>query len=160
MLIIAHRANMNGPSPAENRPDYIQKALDAGFLVEVDVWGKELDEKSEFVWLGHDAPVYQVSIYWLLKEGLFVHCKDLAALWHCKALGVEHYFSHNRDDVVLTSSNYFWTYPDSNIKLCKDSIPVIFGKNTLWKEEILSEVAGICTDYAVHYDALFNQGAV
>ena len=35
MILIAHRGNIDGPSEMENHPDHIQKALDAGFNVEV-----------------------------------------------------------------------------------------------------------------------------
>jgi hypothetical protein len=160
MLIIAHRGNLEGPSPQENKPEYIQKALDYGFIVEVDVWGIDCNSNN-MIWLGHDGPHYPKQFEWLLKPGLFIHCKDIAALWHCKELGVKHYFSHDKDKAVMTSSGYFWTYPDNNIELTKFSIPVIFSKkDSLWGVQSLSQVAGICTDYPVHYDALFNQGAI
>ena len=38
MILISHRGNINGPNPEmENNPEYIQKALDLGYDVEVDV---------------------------------------------------------------------------------------------------------------------------
>ena len=40
----------------ENSPDYIQKAIDKGFHVEVDVWSFEDDG----YWLGHYEPQYHV----------------------------------------------------------------------------------------------------
>ena len=38
MILISHRGNLNGTSPFENHPEYIQKALLKGFDVEIDVW--------------------------------------------------------------------------------------------------------------------------
>lgn len=161
MLIIAHRGNLEGPNPAENRPDYIQKALDAQFMVEVDVWGGPNYYASKpKVHLGHSAPTYEVPASFLNKEGLFVHCKDIEALHWCKVLNVKHYFFHDKDKAVLTSSGYFWTYPDPETTLTEYSIPVIFSKKTIWKHDELRQVAGICTDYAVHHDTVFNHSAV
>ena len=38
MLLIAHRGNINGPDKAkENHPDYINKAIEAGYNVEIDI---------------------------------------------------------------------------------------------------------------------------
>ena len=53
MILIAHRGNIDGPSEMENHPDHIQKALDAGFHVEVDAW--VIDGE---IFLGHDEPQY------------------------------------------------------------------------------------------------------
>jgi len=47
---ISHRGNLAGPMPEfENRPDYIDNALDLGFDVEVDLWSYD----NKF-FLGHD----------------------------------------------------------------------------------------------------------
>ena len=39
MKLISHRGNFKGKEPLnENHPDYIRKAIDHGFEVEIDVW--------------------------------------------------------------------------------------------------------------------------
>jgi hypothetical protein len=50
MIIISHRGNLYGPDKEnENKPDQIQKVLNLGYYVEIDVWF--IDEK---LYLGHD----------------------------------------------------------------------------------------------------------
>ena len=56
MILISHRGNIDGPnSKLENNPTYIDRALDKGFNVEIDLW---VYEKEFF--LGHDEPTYLV----------------------------------------------------------------------------------------------------
>jgi hypothetical protein len=51
-MIIAHRALLNGPNKAlENQPSSIEKAIELGFYVEIDVWS--VNHKW---FLGHDKP--------------------------------------------------------------------------------------------------------
>ena len=39
MIYIAHRGNLAGPnSDDENKPEYLLKAINAGFYVETDLW--------------------------------------------------------------------------------------------------------------------------
>ena len=55
--IIAHRANLNGPNSAEeNHPASIDRAIDQGFDVEVDLWF--LDGKY---FIGHDNPDHEIN---------------------------------------------------------------------------------------------------
>lgn len=50
-IVIAHRGNISGPDPEqENKPEYLQAALDKGYDVEVDVWGSYQDNVW---WAGH-----------------------------------------------------------------------------------------------------------
>jgi hypothetical protein len=50
MILISHRGNINGiESNNENNPEYIQKALDLVYNVEVD-----LRIKDNKLYLGHD----------------------------------------------------------------------------------------------------------
>ena len=45
MILISHRGNLSGINKeSENNPNYIKKAMDSGFDVEVDIWFK----KGEF----------------------------------------------------------------------------------------------------------------
>ena len=59
--LISHRGNLNGVNPdRENSPSYIQKAIFAGYDVEIDVrWW------NDGIWLGHDTPDWEVPISFL-----------------------------------------------------------------------------------------------
>ena len=75
MKIISHRGNINGPVPEkENRPSYIDSAIQLGYDVEVDL--RIID--NDF-WLGHDEPQYKVELPWMLlrKDKIWFHCKDI-----------------------------------------------------------------------------------
>ena len=57
MILIAHRGNISGPNPEmENRPEYVKKAIDLGYNVEVDVW-----YENNQLFLGHDGPQYKIK---------------------------------------------------------------------------------------------------
>ena len=76
MKLIAHRANTNGPDASiENDPKQIDKCIEQGYDVEIDV---RYDPKTERLWLGHDTPDYPVTWWWLAgrADHLWIHCKD------------------------------------------------------------------------------------
>ena len=58
MIIISHRGNLYGPDKEnENKPGQIQKVLNLGYYVEIDVW--LFDWK---LYLGHDMKqIYHFS---------------------------------------------------------------------------------------------------
>ena len=61
MIFIAHRGNLNGPNKEmENKPEYILKALNKDFYVEIDVW-----YINNSFFLGHDNPDYKIDIEFL-----------------------------------------------------------------------------------------------
>ena len=108
MVLISHRGNLNGKIPElENTLEYINKALKAGYDVEVDVW---LNSYDQFC-LGHEAPQpgylspygdSLVEVEFLKRNGLWCHAKNISAL---NAMVKEdiHCFWHQKDDVTLTS---------------------------------------------------------
>ena len=50
MVLISHRGNINGPIlEMENKPDYIDKAINLGYEVEIDVW-----YENDKLWLEDD----------------------------------------------------------------------------------------------------------
>ena len=56
MILIAHRGNIDGPNPElENSLQYIDKAIDSGYNVEVDIWGSLVEGlyslSKFFLWL-------------------------------------------------------------------------------------------------------------
>ena len=93
MRFISHRGNIDGKRVAlENSEVYIKKALDKGYDVEIDVW--YLDHSF---WLGHDTPKDAVSETFLKHPNLWIHAKNIAALYHLKD-GPNNVFFHNNDD--------------------------------------------------------------
>lgn len=146
MLLISHRGNIDGKnSNLENSPEYILKAIQAGYDVEVDLWvdGAKLA-------LGHDEPQFNINLDWLIefKDRLWIHCKNLEAvsfLNTCNHSEELNYFWHEDDKVTLTSQNYIW----ANI-----------GQQPLWGSiavmpEILnddvSKCLGVCSDVVIKY---------
>lgn len=143
MILISHRGNLDNPNPEkENHPDYIKKALQSGFNVEIDVWSID----NQF-YLGHDKPQYPVHINFFYNQEVnnykhnnyWCHAKNIEALEHLLSIGA-HCFWHQTDDVVLTSKNFLWTYPGKPLGK-KNAIAVM---PEIWDD--IYGVAGICSD--------------
>ena len=143
MILISHRGNINGRNPnLENGQRYCQKAIDAGYNVEIDVHFYD-----GILWTGHDRPQYRVDDDFLLQEEVWCHAKDIMALRRLLELET-HCFFHQNDPVTLTSKGYIWTYPTQ--PLTEKSICV--------KPEVqliaLKHSAGICSDVIEKYTDL------
>lgn len=145
MIIISHRANLNGTDPlTENTVAQIKKVLAMGFHVEVDVWF--VDGK---LCAGHDYAgeevldlIYNKNIYW--------HCKNFEAAKMLWGTGLK-YFIHDKDFASFTSDDFLWTnqkYPMSyrSIAVLPELIPD-------WD---VSKAYGICTDYPLKYQKLYG----
>jgi len=145
--IISHRGNINGPIPSkENRPSYIDCALQLGLDVEIDV--RYIDNNF---YLGHDTADYEISESWILKrkEHLWFHCKDLNSVQALNNLDPSIIkFCHTSDDFVLISNNTTWVH---NLNLNLDSYCVIPLMTSLEIDMFFHvdkrEVHGICTDH-------------
>ncbi len=143
MIIISHRGNLNGPNPLEeNCPDYILKAYQLGYDVEVDVW--RINEK----WcLGHDKPQYEDIHYdFFTKSRMWLHAKNGDAFYALKQDCKCNVFWHTNEDWVITSKGYIWTYP--NKYLYPDSICVM---PEMGFKGNIKACGGICSDYASKY---------
>ena len=143
MILISHRGNINGRNPnLESGQRYCQKAIDAGYNVEIDVHFYD-----GILWTGHDRPQYRVDDDFLLQEEVWCHAKDIMALRRLLELET-HCFFHQNDPVTLTSKGYMWTYPTQ--PLTEKSICV--------KPEVqliaLKHSAGICSDVIEKYTDL------
>lgn len=142
MRLISHRGNIDGPDNLENHPDHIKNALKIGYDVEIDIWNID-----GVLYLGHDAPEYNIRIDFINKDRLWIHCKNVEALEYCKSNRIKNnYFWHQNDDVALTSNGFFWTYPGK--KLTKYSIAVMPEIKTF---ENINISCGICSDYIKKY---------
>jgi hypothetical protein len=136
--LIAHRANLRGPSPAtENSPDAIHNALAQGYEVEVDlrvVMGRFL--------LGHDAGVHEVDPSFMQQPGLLIHCKNYSALRTMKGTQAN-YFWHTDDAYTLTSHGDILINPKSPPMDC--GILLMPELSKFPRTSILA-CAGICSD--------------
>ena len=146
MILISHRGNLNGKQPTnENHPDYILRALIAGFNVEIDVWF--VDGKFK---LGHDEPQYDFpfELFENYYSKLWIHCKNIDAAVALNEFPNEsllNYFFHQEDDITLTSKGYIWAYPGK--QPIKNSIAVMPELN----KDDLTQAIGICSDYIEDY---------
>lgn len=135
MITISHRGNVNGRDlNAENSPHQIITVLNRGFDCEVDLW---YFDGSFF--LGHDKPTYPAGHKLLLTKGLWIHCKNLAALERVPRC--TNFFWHQNDDFTLTSHGYIWTFPKKEV----GKRSVIVDNNKGWRSKY--DCYGVCSDY-------------
>ena len=150
MILIAHRGNTEGPRPEkENHPDYVDKAIELGYDVEVDIWGAF----NTKLFLGHDEPQHQIPPQWIFQRAhqLWLHTKDIAAFYtfsqQVPGLKV---FWHQNDRYTLTTNGFLWTYPGAiltpkSICVMPERVPEVY------TEEDLQNCAGICSDFPGKY---------
>ena len=147
MLYIAHRGNIDGKHPNdENRPEYLQKALDKGYNVETDVWyiGNEY-------YLGHDKPMYKINIKFLENINVWCHAKNYEALLILNKNKQINCFWHQNEDWTITSKGFIWEYPDQSLKCNSprnNTICVMPENNSVDIQHIVRMgYGGVCTDY-------------
>lgn len=117
MVYIAHRGNVNGRVESyENQPAYIDRAIELGYDVEIDMWW--VDGRT---YLGHDEPQYEVDDEWLSQRAdkLWVHCKNVELLNWIRNT-ILYYFWHTNDDYTLISNKMVLVKPGQ--KLIENSI--------------------------------------
>lgn len=143
MIIISHRGNISGNDPSkENHPDYISQALDCGFNVELDFWVHD----NKF-YLGHDNPQYEISESFIHNSKFWIHAKNINAAYYLTDNSYLHWFFHDKDDCVLTSSGFLWTYPGKQLTTKSIAVMPELVKDTY----DLSIAYGICTDFPQNY---------
>jgi len=144
MKIISHRGNINGVViDKENRPSYLDCAIQSGYEVETDI--RYIN--GEY-WLGHDTPDYKINESWILNrtENIWFHCKDLNSTIQLKKLSKDiKYFCHSQDPYVLTSTNHLWVH-DLSLNLDETCIIPLLDENSIinFSNKI---VYAVCTDY-------------
>lgn len=153
MKLISHRGNLRGVNPEkENRPSYIDCAIQLGFDVEIDIRYFNND-----FWLGHDNPDYKVDLNWLekRKNKLWIHCKDLKSATELIKTSINfNIFCHSSDMFVLTSSNHLWVH-NLNDTIDKNCIIPLLSLDDLKNNTHLNPY-GICTDYIYECLKLYN----
>jgi len=140
MKLIAHRGLTQGPDVnLENLPGQILSSLQAGYDCEIDV--SYIDGK----WmLGHDTPDFEVPFEFLEQPGLWIHAKNLKALYQLSKTNLV-YFWHQEDEFTLTSNGYIWTYPGRI--LTDKSIMLLPEWNNPRLENLDLNCYAICSDY-------------
>ena len=143
MRYIAHRGNTEGVKKnLENSPEYVEQALADGFDCEVDVW------YMNGTWrLGHDGPQYGVSLDWLYKPGLWLHCKNIQAYVRLTQFTTINAFWHQEDDYTLTTQRWIWCYPGKNVPSTFKTVcvkPEIY--DTDW-----TQFGAVCSDYVRYH---------
>ena len=140
---LSHRGNIKGPIPdKENRPSYIDCAIQLGYDVEVDI----RFINNEY-WLGHDEPQYKVEELWmnLRKDNIWYHCKDLNSAIELSKSKKFKFFCHTQDDYVITSTGHLWVH-DLSGNINDNCIIPLLDLNSIKKYKHLKPFA-ICTDY-------------
>jgi hypothetical protein len=141
MKLIAHRGLTSGPnSNLENHPDQIMLALNQGYDCEIDLW--ILDNQY---YLGHDAPTYEIDWKFLENRGLWIHAKNIEALYVLGADNRLNFFWHQEDDFTLTSQGHIWTYPGKSIT--NNSVVVLPEWHDPEFKNLDLNCYGICSDY-------------
>lgn len=143
MIFISHRGNIEGPKREnENKPEYIDIALNLGFDVEIDVWVIE-----GVVFLGHDEPQYLLDLKWLHErvERLWIHCKNVGAILFFLDKKEFNFFWHENDLMAITSKHYIWAYPGK--QPIEGSIAVLPELN----DDDVNSCLGICSDFILKY---------
>lgn len=146
MILISHRGNISGKIPKlENSPGYIDRAIQEGYDVEVDVWFK-----GGKWYLGHDEPEHLIDVSYLMNPRLWCHAKNLDALSEMLSYRSIRCFWHQEDDVTLTTDNYIWVYPGKpmtgrSICVMPESVGVSKG------DPYLNGCVGICSDVIKSY---------
>lgn len=144
MLTISHRGNTDGPSQSENDPAKIKTLLDLGVNVEIDVhcvYGG--------LYLGHDAPVYEVPSSFLAHPKLWCHAKNHEAMLRLLEIDA-HCFGHDGDDFVVTTRGFIWCHPRMVERIKPyDGIRSIIVMPPADADTSLFH--GVCTDYPKQY---------
>ena len=149
MKIISHRGYLNGANNnLENHPEHIDKCIELGFDVEID-----LRLISETLYLGHDFENHKITIEWLLlrKKSLWIHCKNFDSLNFLTQKNFDlNFFWHEDDLFTLTSKKIIWAYPCKNIFY--NAVNVLPELNFNKSELMLNkDIYAICTDFPIKF---------
>jgi acyl carrier protein len=129
----------------ENRPEYINLALNEGFDVEIDVWFHD----GQW-WLGHDGADYAVNEQFILDRRFWIHAKNIQALEQLLVLQasgkIVNFFWHQNDDFTLTSQGHIWTYPNKWKNWTPLSVVVLPESEQADPKEFVGAY-GVCSDF-------------
>ena len=151
MKIISHRAKFNGSFLSENSFEAINRTLDIGYEVEVDVWG----DKEGCLALGHDQPEAKISETYLSNPRIWVHAKNQYALQVLYGTDIN-YFYHDKDSFTVTSKGFNWVHINSFSRI-NNAIYCAFTIEQLNKlKERIQFPMGVCTDLPLEASEIFR----
>lgn len=176
MKLYAHRGNTEGAKPKlEHSPEYLEKALNEGYGVEIDAWYSP----QRNLWsLGHEMPMYPIHREFMEDDRVIVHAKNEGTFRQLLKYKNIHSFYQDRDKVVITSQGYKLYHEDvTGYEFQEDEIYVKLDGN-IWhpnahamisdhpinckfvhdsKEEffklLILDVDGVMTDGTKEYDS-------
>lgn len=165
MKFISHRGNTQSTNlNEENNPNYIEKAIELGFEVEID-----LRVHNNNLYLGHDKNQYLIDQNFLTKyrSKIWIHAKNDESLKYLSDTNEDlNFFWHEEDSYTITSKGYVWTHFNKNSELKNNNFT--FSKKTILTLPELSDInkfndildkryGGICSDNIIFYKNLFNE---
>ena len=122
MILISHRGNLDGKNEhLENSIDYVQKTINLGYDVEIDIW-----RDNGKLFLGHDKPQYPVELSWLQdwKSFLWIHTKNFEALNTLIEKDLRIFYHTNEEQTIINNCNLIWSHNLNKIGL-KSIIPLL-----------------------------------
>jgi hypothetical protein len=152
MRYIAHRGNIYGKNIyEENSPSYINKAINLGYDVEIDVWS--IDNE---LFLGHDSPLYKVKYSFFVNPKIWTHCKNSQALLFFSQNNNTslNFFWHEKDEYTITSKGVVWAYPGSVLN--SYTVCVLPEDTTNYTLKDIKNSYGICSDKIEKYKKLIE----
>ena len=144
MRLISHRGNLSGPNPEnENTLLHIQRAIDRGYDVEIDV--RLLDGQ---LYLGHDSPDYPVELSWLLerKDHLWIHAKNFKAMDFLLPHDFRVFYHSVEKHVVIGNTKTAWSC-DLMEATEKSVVPMIGLDDVEKYKGLAAGFYGVCSDY-------------
>lgn len=147
MILISHRGNIFGRNDArENTSSYIEEAIKAGFIVEIDIFSL-----AGQLFLGHDIENrLKIEKSWLDNKAnnLLIHCKNLDAAVFCSKNPHLNFFFHESDPYVISSVG--WVIGHSSSRNQSGAICMLPERLGLKKDSV-KNCAGICSDIISFY---------
>jgi hypothetical protein len=126
MKLISNKGNLNGISENENKPEFIENAINLGYDVKIDLW---LQDNQ--LYLGSSKPEFKLDIDWFEKfhQKLWLDCHDLTIIdrfYDLDPMGTKlNYFYIHKDPIARTSKWYNIVWGEKPIKGCVFMYPEI-----------------------------------
>lgn len=135
-IYISNRGNLAGKHPdEENKPDYIERALENGVCVKIDIWVI----KNKTV-TGTEHPSTGINLNLFDKEKLLIQARNPTALLHLLEEGY-HCFWRESDNLIMTNRNFILSYAGS---IFPKSIIMLPEENAIITN---NDYMGICSDF-------------
>jgi hypothetical protein len=136
MILISNYGNMNGITPQQNTPSYVEYAIKMGYQCRIDVC------YMDKLYMGAS----EISLEFILKyhKKLWICCMNIEALKYLLEFDCFHVWYH---DNMITNQGFIW------------NSPFLTNKGIYCINEIfdIPEGHGICSDYIGTIDFMDNR---